>query len=237
MIKSESDIEAEQSRETLQGLVEQLLSSNHEISRRLQTLEENIETGSVLTYCYRNGHVPDVPEGEPQSERDSSHRNSEETSSYELDPFVQYMRGAQSGFQVDLGTSRVYMRTERYKSDVSFTSSAVRSHAWSVFTGLSLSEVSVISAIAIPVYLDEIYNNALYSGTFGHGSAEKNRNSLPISILTEPVAERSSDIEIRMIPARSSSSFKHEIATQESVSSLPSVHALNVPRDTSQTCE
>lgn len=70
--------------------------------------------------------------------------------------------GSRTGFQIDLETSRVYQRTEIYKSDVSFTSSAVRTHAWSVFSGLSLSEVSVISAIALPLYLDEISNMEWY---------------------------------------------------------------------------
>lgn len=51
------------------------------------------------------------------------------------------------------------------KSDASFTSSAVRTHAWSVFSGLSLSQVSMISAIALPLYLDEISNPECYTST------------------------------------------------------------------------
>lgn len=71
--------------------------------------------------------------------------------------------GDSTGFEVDLETSRVYRRTEQFKSDISFTSSAMRSHTWSIFSGLSLSEVSVISAIALPLYLNEIYNNEWYT--------------------------------------------------------------------------
>jgi len=56
----------------------------------------------------------------------------------------------------------VYQRTAQYESDVSFTSSAVRTHAWSIFSGLSLSEVSVISAIALPIYLNEVFNDEWY---------------------------------------------------------------------------
>ena len=67
-----------------------------------------------------------------------------------------------SGFEDDLGKSRVYKRTERYESDVSFTTSVVRDHAWSVFSGMSLSEISLISAIALPLHLDDVSNQEWY---------------------------------------------------------------------------
>jgi hypothetical protein len=41
---SESDLEAEQSRAMLQNLIGQLLESNHEISRRLHSLEDMHES-------------------------------------------------------------------------------------------------------------------------------------------------------------------------------------------------
>jgi hypothetical protein len=160
---SESDMEAEQSRETLQSLVEQLLKSNHDISLRLQNIEENLETRSVLTYCYRNGSMSEVPEEELQAESASQQSDLDKVHCKECNPSDPDFTDDQIGFHVDLGASRVYRRTEHYKSDVSFTSSAIRTHAWSVFSGLSLSEVSVISAIALPVYLDEIYNGSWYT--------------------------------------------------------------------------
>jgi len=148
---SESDMEAEQSRETLQSLVEQLLKSNHDISLRLQSIEENLETRSVLTYCFRNGSMPEVPEEELHAESASQQSDLDKVHSKESNPSDPDFTDDQIGFHVDLGASRVYRRTENYKSDVSFTSSAIRTHAWSVFSGLSLSEVSVISAIALPL--------------------------------------------------------------------------------------
>jgi hypothetical protein len=65
-------------------------------------------------------------------------------------------------FEDDLNGSRVYKRTQFYASDVSFTTSAIRTHSWSVFSGLSLAEVSVISAIALSLYLFEISNSQWY---------------------------------------------------------------------------
>ncbi|KAH8791195.1 hypothetical protein BGZ57DRAFT_631001 [Hyaloscypha finlandica] len=176
----ESDLEAEQSRETLQSLVEQLLRSNHDISLRLQSIEENFETGSVITYCFRNGSMPDFPEGEAHAERSSQLEfNSVENSSHGSNIPTEGRAGYRTGFEVDLGTSRVYRRTERFKSDVSFTSSAIRSHAWSIFSGLSLSEVSMLSAIALPLYLNEIYNNKWYSTLSPRPFVEDEMKSLP----------------------------------------------------------
>ncbi len=47
-------MEAEKSREVLETLIQQLLESNYEISRRLRSLEDNSESRSALTACSRN---------------------------------------------------------------------------------------------------------------------------------------------------------------------------------------
>ena len=62
----------------------------------------------------------------------------------------------QHPFEIDLSTTRVYTRTRLYNTDESFTTSAIRTHVWSVLSGLSLSEVSNISVIALPLYLSEL---------------------------------------------------------------------------------
>jgi cell division control protein 24 len=65
-------------------------------------------------------------------------------------------------FENDLETSRVYRRAQRDTMDFSFRSSIAHTNAWSQFSGLSLSEVSIISAIALPLYPDEIENAQHY---------------------------------------------------------------------------
>jgi hypothetical protein len=161
---SESDLEAEQSRELLQDLVQQLLESNHDISRRLQNLENTYDSESILTTCFRNGNNVEVAEsggegaGVIPDQPISLEPNDSSSGLLSV--------GFHFSFEIDLDTSRVYRRTQPYKSDVSFTSSAVRTHAWSVFSGLSLSQVSNISAIALPVYSDDIFNNEWYKFVF-----------------------------------------------------------------------
>jgi hypothetical protein len=159
---SESDLEAERSQQTLQNLVEKLLMSNQDLSLRLRSIEDKFESRSIMTACFRNGTMDELAEGESETGNEVP---------AEIIPTLRFSILAQNtaedssrnDFQVDLGTSRVYKRTDLYESDVSFTSSVARTHAWSIFSGLSLSDVSMISAIALPLYLDEISNKQWYT--------------------------------------------------------------------------
>lgn len=67
-----------------------------------------------------------------------------------------------SEFQSDLEASRVYRRAKRRTMDFSFRSSITGSNAWSVFSGLSLGDVSVMSVIALPLYAYDISNPQNY---------------------------------------------------------------------------
>jgi hypothetical protein len=164
---SESDREAEQSQQSLLILVQQLVESNVEISRRLKTLETTFETESILTTCFRNGNSVETGESE-EATTDQPLEISQRTTSMILDnsstglPSIVF----HSAFENDLNDSRVYKRTQPYECDVSFTSSTVRSHSWSVFSGLSLSQISSISVIALPVYSHEISNKEWYEFVF-----------------------------------------------------------------------
>jgi hypothetical protein len=180
---SESDLEAEQSQATLQGLIKELLRSNQQISSRLQNIEDSLETGSILTNCFRNGTL------------DESTEDSDPEDLYRAEADRHIRRNlpkdsSQAGFHDDLGTSRVYRRTERYESDISFTSSAVRTHAWSIFSGLSLSEVSIISAIALPLFLEEISNRQWYTSERLDNASSK----APRQVMNEPFQSASTSV-------------------------------------------
>jgi len=149
---SASHIVAERSRDALRELVQKLLESNHDISRRLQSMEDTRESESILTTCFRNGSDVEVINGAEESAPDESHRFEPSDRLYH-----------QYSFETDLDTSRVYKRTQSYEPDTSFTSSAVRTHAWSLFSGLSLSQVSRVSAIALPVYSNHVFNSEWFN--------------------------------------------------------------------------
>lgn len=67
-----------------------------------------------------------------------------------------------SSFEIYLKTSRVYRRAKRHSMDYSFRSSIVRPGSWSVFSGLSLNDISVISVIALPITADDLTNPQHY---------------------------------------------------------------------------
>jgi hypothetical protein len=71
---------------------------------------------------------------------------------------------ARFAFEDDLKTSRVYNRAAlRDSCDYSFISSAVRTNAWSILSGLSLADISKISVLSLPIFLADITNNEHYS--------------------------------------------------------------------------
>jgi hypothetical protein len=140
-------------------------ASSHSIcnSNPLNSIEEKLETRSIITTCFRNGNLAESAEDNDnddlQNEIDLARRA---VMRYSLIGQNIIEDNSRSGFEADLGKSRVYKRTERYESDVSFTTSVVRDHAWSVSSGMSLSEISLISAIALPLHLDEVSNQEWY---------------------------------------------------------------------------
>lgn len=69
-------------------------------------------------------------------------------------------------FERDLKASRVYRRAKRDTMDFSFRSSVARTHTWSIFSGISLSNISEISVLALPLYAEDVANPQHYQ--FGH---------------------------------------------------------------------
>ena len=154
---SESDLEASRSSKELHKLTNQILASNKDVSKRLRHLEDKYESESVYTVCHRNGSS--------DSESVFSAQGMKETSNVfqnirQLGTVPELT--AHQSFHLDLNTSRVYRRTLSYECDTSFTTSIVRTHAWSVFTGVSLSEISEISVIALPLSARDISNPQWY---------------------------------------------------------------------------
>jgi len=70
-------------------------------------------------------------------------------------------------FENILEQSYVYKKSARFPDcDRSFASTAYRSHAWSVFTGYSLADISVLSVIAMPLTASDIENGQHYRSEY-----------------------------------------------------------------------
>jgi hypothetical protein len=59
-------------------------------------------------------------------------------------------------FEDVLSSSRVYDRVKHREVDAKSTTSTSRSRAWSILSGLSLTQISVISVIKLPLYDTEL---------------------------------------------------------------------------------
>jgi hypothetical protein len=77
-------------------------------------------------------------------------------------------RGSRNGivryaFENVLQKSWVYRRNgHRTECDASFVTTDQRSHAWSVFTGYSLDDISILSVIAMPITGADLENGQYY---------------------------------------------------------------------------
>ncbi|KAK1470869.1 hypothetical protein CCUS01_00987 [Colletotrichum cuscutae] len=98
-------------------------------------------------------------------------------------------------FELDLGQSRVYKRTQDRETDrSSFTTSNAPTSAWSMLSGLRIGDISIVSAFRLPITLEEINKIApgsIFSGLLmDHQSMEDQ---------TRPEASERSDSRSRAL--------------------------------------
>jgi cell division control protein 24 len=165
---SDSDLRAAEHQQELSQNVAALLESNHSLTRRLMNLEDAFEVRSLVSKrqsrSFNTYHG--ISEGNSIGEEpnikstDSTIARTNNTSQLSTPPDRKEV--SDFDFENDLGASRVYRRAQRDTMDFSFRSSIAHTNAWSIFSGLSLSDISIISAIALPLYPEEIENAQHY---------------------------------------------------------------------------
>lgn len=121
--------------------------SNQELAKRVASLEglrsQFSDAKSIGTFetSMTSSHYASHDHGDSKPSKRASIR---------MRPFA---------FEEILNTSRPYLQIKRQSVDYSFHSSVPRSHAWSY---LSLSDVSCLSVVALPISLNEIANSEHY---------------------------------------------------------------------------
>lgn len=98
-------------------------------------------------------------------------------------------------FEDDLEASRVYSRAQRDTMDFSFRSSIALSHSWSVFSGLSLGDISIISVIALPIYQEDLSNAQHYD--FGNNTVDVPEPPQPV--IKKPLLVECLEIRHKML--------------------------------------
>jgi hypothetical protein len=156
ILYSESDQEAYRSRSQLLANTSVLLTSNAELAQRLARLETCFQTATS------------VPTNRPESlmSLDTITRynaNTQMETIAEDDPSAILTDLANSQYERVLELSRVYRKATNFDTDASYRSSVVRSHAWTMLTDISLSDISAISVIALPIQATDITNMEHYA--------------------------------------------------------------------------
>ncbi|KAM0382396.1 hypothetical protein ACHAPY_004388 [Fusarium culmorum] len=152
ILKSDSDRSATQHHEQLSANINLLLESNQSLSRRLMNLEEAMDTATIASR--RMSFLTLVEDTSQGIASEQSHPSIAETDST--------IGVSKFDFEDDLEASRAYRRAQRDTMDFSFRSSIARSNSWSVFSGLSLGDISIMAVIALPVYQEDLANPEHY---------------------------------------------------------------------------
>lgn len=128
-----------------------LLANNSDIVRRLASLESR--------YPDRNSVATERPSS-PMSTATVTQVTRHTSVEYEPTILVEALTPSSSltQYESELEASRVYRNVRRQSDDVTFRSSIARSHAWSALSHVSLSAISALSVIALPLYPSEITN-------------------------------------------------------------------------------
>ncbi|RGP70082.1 hypothetical protein FSPOR_4194 [Fusarium sporotrichioides] len=152
ILKSDSDRSATQHHEQLSANINLLLESNHSLSRRLMNLEDSLDARTIASRRMSFLSVTGTITQRTGSERPQP-STADTSSTIGMSKF---------DFEDDLEASRAYRRAKRDTMDFSFRSSIARSNSWSVFSGLSLGDISIMSVIALPVYQEDLTNAQHY---------------------------------------------------------------------------
>ena len=131
---------AEASMRNLTSLVQEVLKTNINMASRMK----NLERMHLACNPSMNASQDDVPDREASKSRATSRTTC-----------------SRSGFEKELETSTVYKRTA--VNQLRFSKSSNSSNGPSYLSGLSLSDVSNVSAIALPISPMELWNHHRYA--------------------------------------------------------------------------
>lgn len=191
--------EAIESSNALQSLVMKTLESNEEIVRRLDSVHAGpaapsmeAETCTIITRHSDDETVRNEALG-------NSHAGTVTDTKATVSSFA---------FDRDLQSTRVYGRIAQRESSLSLPSSTGRSRGWSFLSEVTLSDVSNISVISLPIAVAEFYYGDRHQYHHQDGRREGVRHQSPQPPLVVEVVE---DVRISNIdPTEAKALWPHE---------------------------
>ncbi|KAF2029560.1 hypothetical protein EK21DRAFT_24193, partial [Setomelanomma holmii] len=131
ILQCASQMDARRSQATLEDMVQAILDQNTELFDRLKRMEDTFDARSTIGTTRIAG---------PAASKTS----------------VRETVKMQFTFDEDLQRSRVYQMVRSDAGDYSLISSAIRTQDWSIFSGLSLADISVVSVVALPLFRADV---------------------------------------------------------------------------------
>ncbi|KAF5711451.1 hypothetical protein FGLOB1_5014 [Fusarium globosum] len=208
ILQSDSQARAEESQQQLIATVDILLRGNTDLSRRMLGMENTIDTMSHRRATIQSTRDMDIQERKSTSPRRSS--------LFEFD------------FEYDLKLSRVYRQAKRDTMDFSARSSVARTHEWSSLSGISLSDISHISVLALPLYVEDISNPQHYN--FGQEIIQPTTLLAP-TILARSIYHDCIEVQLQLSQFNWFSQFQRRESSQNEnpLSNLISIFRLGIP--------
>ncbi|KAI1371071.1 hypothetical protein F4677DRAFT_464569 [Hypoxylon crocopeplum] len=185
-LQCESDIDARESLTALQQMTQKSLEENKGLRDRMGRLSHITHSAAQSVDVPTTTRLSSImhayiEEGDEKSERSTiretpnrSHsgsdtmktlgspsRSPDRPTSSSTDDEIDSMT-VMRPFENDLVQSLVYSRVRGDECDISFTTNQTKSALWSLLSSLSLSQVSNISVIALPVSVKDIWNSSWY---------------------------------------------------------------------------
>ncbi|KAH6974293.1 hypothetical protein BKA56DRAFT_689798 [Ilyonectria sp. MPI-CAGE-AT-0026] len=170
-----------------------------------RTIRTALRTAIMHPLATSRGREPEHPSSGPgldspnSGTRQYSATSMSEPSTPSSLPSLTSIPPPQRSFSIILDSTWVYGRVRGNTMDLSMTSSRLQSRAWSMFSGLSLNDVSVISFIRLPLKLSDIPNDAWYRGIPGTPLAYPGsldwRDKIVIAVVGEPVSGKSALVD------------------------------------------
>ncbi|KAF5634288.1 hypothetical protein F52700_6012 [Fusarium sp. NRRL 52700] len=208
ILQSDSQARAEESQQQLITAVDILLIGNNDLSRRMMGMDNIIDAMS-----HRRATI--------QSTRDIDAQERKSTSS-QRSPLFEF------DFEHDLKLSRVYRLAKRDTMDFSVHSSVARTHAWSNLSGMSLSDISHISVLALPLYVEDISNPQHYS--FGQDTIQPTPLLAP-TLFTRSIYHDCIEVQLQLSQLEWFAQFQQQESSKDEnpLSSLITVFRLGTP--------
>lgn len=143
---------------SLQNAVQLVLQQNQDILYEIEQYNIHLGTGNA-SVRFLDDDVSTIRPPKMSGVEPASISHFHAQSELTFDGVMQaglHRTGVAEEFETILYETRVYQRAQSNQCDVSLSSSAVLTHAWSALSELSLSDVSVVSVVALPLSLENV---------------------------------------------------------------------------------